>query len=1243
MMDELPFPAAALRAPARAVQKRPAPLRRSGAKPGRKRPKPAPARVVDAAGGSARGASSRGDRMLGSVGSTEFQRRLHLDEAAAAAEFARMVAQEQEGQSGSLDLSGFNITDLAPLESLTHLRGLLISTRGTRDFTTLARLPHLEQLVISIENGVDSLVLPNLPLRRLMITSGRDPLPLDWLCGLSDLVELQIMAFTKMDLSGLAKLRRLKELSVLGVPNLKFDFVRTLVELEKAMFFSSGADDLSPFRSLHNLRHFSCLGGGIADVSPLAELEKLEECALASNRIEDASPFGKLEKLTSLILQSNRLEDVSWVESLESLVTLDISHNPISRLEALAQLKELARLTMGLTKPDDFGFLKDLSNLSYLSFYNTACRDLSVVANLQRLTQLHCQRNELSDLSPLAELGELSDLAIAGNPVEDLGPLARLSKIRSLDCSNTRVTSIASLSGLGQLEKLDCSNSPIDTLAPLSESKTLAELDCSATGVADLEPLSALPNLRDLDVSDLAISTPLGRLLDFPALQRLVAKGTRIPQVPADLLSTETYDNCLPRLRSHFEDLESGEVSIDHVKLILLGNGRVGKTQLSRALLRHRYSECPYDETVPSTHGVRVIRDELALPAANGTGNRQLKVSLWDFGGQDIYHGTHSLFLKSRAIFLLCWSPGEEDRREQVVEGLTHQNRPLAYWVDYVRHLAGADSPLIVVQTQCDRENDAQERRVQELELSGFEFRRTRHFSARTGVGESELRGAIAAAADWMKERHGTALIGRGRMAVLDQLEAWRTADAELPAEERRHKTLSQEEYLALCETAGGISSPQHLLQFLHQAGVIFHHPNLFGDRIILDQNWALEAIYTVFDRQQCYRQLQALGGRFTPGLLASLAWDSYSGAERSLFLSLMTSCGIAFEYREGGYDASERTYIAPDLLPPRAAVAGEIARSWHDDVETVTARLGYKLLHEGLMRQIIADIGADAGINAIYWRGGTCFHEKNRGSNAIIEEVMEESGWAGEIRIACQHGQAAALLDRLVELAGEAGTKMGMTAEVERSGQAQPEPTVDPESKPPPLLPAPFPRGEKERWYVSYAWGDETPEGLERKERVDQLCAEAESRGIELLRDASVLQNGDSIQAFMNSLSRGDRIIVILSEKYLKSPYCMFELYSAWRFQRAEPDRFAEVLRAFRLPDAKISDDFERAAIAGHWRKQMEKFEGLDMRDLSEQGMVRYKLVCDYANRVGDILDMIADRIRPSEWDEFLDDAFAP
>jgi hypothetical protein len=52
---------------------------------------------------------------------------------------------------------------------------------------------------------------------------------------------------------------------------------------------------------------------------------------------------------------------------------------------------------------------------------------------------------------------------------------------------------------------------------------------------------------------------------------------------------------------------------------------------------------------------------------------------------------------------------------------------------------------------------------------------------------------------------------------------------------------------LALCEETGTISSPSPLRDYFHNIGAVFYREGLFGDAIILDQVWALEAVYAMF------------------------------------------------------------------------------------------------------------------------------------------------------------------------------------------------------------------------------------------------------------------------------------------------------------------------------------------------------------------------------------------------------------
>ena len=126
------------------------------------------------------------------------------------------------------------------------------------------------------------------------------------------------------------------------------------------------------------------------------------------------------------------------------------------------------------------------------------------------------------------------------------------------------------------------------------------------------------------------------------------------------------------------------------LKLIVLGNGRVGKTSILKRLIENTFDPC---ET--STHAIELIPWEWELT------DGPIRVNVWDFGGQDIYHGTHGLFVKHRAVFLVVWDRATEGIPTYEEDDLVFENFSLQYWLDYVR-AASPGAPVVVVENKCD-------------------------------------------------------------------------------------------------------------------------------------------------------------------------------------------------------------------------------------------------------------------------------------------------------------------------------------------------------------------------------------------------------------------------------------------------------------------------------------------------------------------------------------------------------------
>src|SRR5688572_4207170 len=72
---------------------------------------------------------------------------------------------------------------------------------------------------------------------------------------------------------------------------------------------------------------------------------------------------------------------------------------------------------------------------------------------------------------------------------------------------------------------------------------------------------------------------------------------------------------------------------------------------------------------------------------------------------------------------------------------------------------------------------------------------------------------------------------------------------------------------------------------------------------------------------------------------------------------------------------------------------------------------------------------------------------------------------------------------------------------------------------------------------FISYAWGGES------EEIVNQIDQALQQRGLKIIRDKRDLGYKGSISGFMERIGQGNCVIVVISDKYLRSPNCMFEL----------------------------------------------------------------------------------------------------
>ena len=108
---------------------------------------------------------------------------------------------------------------------------------------------------------------------------------------------------------------------------------------------------------------------------------------------------------------------------------------------------------------------------------------------------------------------------------------------------------------------------------------------------------------------------------------------------------------------------------------------------------------------------------------------------------------------------------------------------------------------------------------------------------------------------------------------------------------------------------------------------------------------------------------------------------------------------------------------------------------------------------------------------------------------------------------------------------------------------------------------------------FISYAWGGE------REEIVNRIDKALQGRGIKITRDKRDLGYRGSIKEFMERIGQGNCVILVVSDKYIRSPNCMFELVEI-----AENKQFHDRIFPVVLADADIYDPVKRLGYVKYW-----------------------------------------------------------
>jgi internalin A len=464
-----------------------------------------------------------------------------------------------------------------------------------------------------------------------------------------------------------------------------------------------------------------------------------------------------------------------WLRSLTGLTALDLRDNELTTLpEWIGDLTALTALDLRgnqLTAlPDTIGNLTALAWLHLDVGELTALPD--VVGNLTALTALDLRAGQLTALpDTIGNLTSLTALYLRGGQLTALPEtIGNLTALTILDLGGNQLTALP------------------DTIGNLTG---LTTLDLGGN------QLTRLPKqLAELLVRGLHLSLSSNPLAD--PLPELTARG-------ADALAA--YLGSLEDATPQYE-----------AKLILVGEGKVGKTSLVAALIGN-----PFVEERATTHGIEVSSITFRHPIVG----RDMTLRAWDFGGQEVYRVTHQFFFSGRALYLVVWD-ARQGQEQNGVEG----------WLRRIRLRVADNARTIVVATHCAERLPELDYRHLEQAFSGMLAGRFEVENS-TGDGISELRQAIS---------HEAAQLPQMGQWISNR---WATARDQILGLAQTDPQITYERFVAICRRHGVTDREMvTLVQLMHDLGQIIYYGEDEGlkDIVVLNPEWLTKAISYVLE-----------------------------------------------------------------------------------------------------------------------------------------------------------------------------------------------------------------------------------------------------------------------------------------------------------------------------------------------------------------------------------------------------------
>ncbi len=622
----------------------------------------------------------------------------------------------------------------------------------------------------------------------------------------------------------------------------------------------------------------------------------------------------------------------------------------LTDLDILNQLEQTIGRKLGKLnkiKWNSVGYVQNEHNqITRLDLYDCDLKELPPeIGKLQYLTKLNLWGNKLSYLpAEIVKLQNLKYLLLGNNKLNNL-PLVivKLQNLNLLDLSGNQLSYLPPEIGtLQHLTELNLEANQLSQLpAEIVKLQSLTHLLLQNNQLNCFVPdIWKLPNLASLGLNNNQLSQFPKALLDLNLEVKWDSyswkNGIHVEDNPFETPPMEIVKQGRTAVIDYYAALEQEpDRLLNESKLILIGDGGVGKTSLMKRLLGE-----DFNQQESQTHGININSFSLKH------NDNDIKLHCWDFGGQQIMHTTHQFFLSKRCLYLFVL----DSRRETQVD----------YWLKHIQAF-GKNAPVIIVINKIDENPHFYLPQKRQLKKDYPNLKHICRISCATQQGINELYSAI-----------------ENTLPDIELLNTpfpakWFKVKTAITEQAKKTNFTSYEHYVDICQDNGITKESEQntLITFLHDLGLVNH----FQDRWLRETNvinpqWITEAVYAIINAPQ----LAGNGKLHRNDLKTLLDNDIYPVRKHDYIIELM----IKFELC---YQLNDEEYLLPDLFPM------EEPDFEFDDEHALHFILEYDFLPKSIFTRFIVRMHSGILDNS-YWRSGVLLYDRATDTTALVETV---------------------------------------------------------------------------------------------------------------------------------------------------------------------------------------------------------------------------------------------------------------